>query len=217
MPTESAMEDIYGVSRAPIKQALDKLRNAGLIVRKAGKGTFVTEWKAEQYPLLEMSGFNSQYIYNRENIHCKTLTVQTIPADKTVAEALKVAPGSPVTHVSRLRYVLDEAVFYLNHYLAPEVDIEKIKAAGDFVSLPDVLVNSCGLKYYHVFEEISVKKAAPPVARMLALPEGDAIMFIKRFTYTREYQPIYYTEYCVKPSAWTYKVNYIRRQTAEEE
>lgn len=217
LPTELAMESIYGVSRAPIKQALGKLGNAGLITRKAGKGTFVTDWKPGKYPLLQMGGFESHYIYNREYIHCKTLTVETIPANLKVAAALKIMSDSPVIHASRLRYVRDEAVFYLNHYLIPDVGIEKIKAAGDFVSLPDILASNCNFENFHVSEEVTASKAEPPVARMLGLSEGDPVMFIKRFAYTREYQPIYYTEYYVKAGAWTYRVNFSRKQAPTTE
>lgn len=211
LPTESAMETIYKVSRAPIKQALGNLTNAGLIVRKAGKGTFVTDWKPEQYPLLQMGGFESQYIKNRASIHCKTLEVEDISADAKIQAVLKLEPGSRVIYLSRIRYINDERIFYLNHYLVPEVGIEKIRAVGDFVSLPDVLANSCNLEYYHVSEEVAVALAEPLVAKMLAIPEGSPVMFIKRIAYTKEYRPIYYTEYYVKNCDWKYKVNFIRQ------
>ena len=211
LPTELAMETIYQVSRAPIKQALGKLTNSGLIVRKAGKGTFVTDWKPEQYPLLQMGGFVSQYIKNQASIHCKTLEVENIKADAKIQAILKLEPGNYVVHVSRIRYINDERIFYLNHYLIPQIGVEKIKAAGDFVSLPDVLANSCDLEYYHVSEEVAVESAESLVAKMLDIPKESPVMFIKRTSYTKEYKPIYYTEYYVKKCDWTYKVNYIRQ------
>ena len=46
---------------------------------------------------------------------------------------------------------------------------------------------------------------------MLDIPKESPVMFIKRTSYTKEYKPIYYTEYYVKKCDWTYKVNYIRQ------
>jgi len=213
LPTELKMESIYGVSRAPIKQALGKLENAGLITRHAGKGTFVAEPKPDSYPRQSMGGFDSQYIYNGDSIRCQTLTVETILADETVSKALHLQSNSPVIHVSRLRHAKNEVVFFLNHYLLPVINIEEVKASGDFMSMPDLLQNKFGMDHFYVSEEISVRQAGPVAARMLEIKDNDAVMFVKRFSYNSNYDPVAYSEYCVKPNAWTYKVTYRRKRT----
>lgn len=213
LPTELEMESIYGVSRAPIKQALGKLENAGLIVRKAGKGTFVADWKPGSPPMESMGGFSSQYIYNWNGLRCTTLGVQTILADPKIAAALHLPAGSPVVYVSRLRHAKDEVVFYLDHYLPAALDSEKIKASGDFMSIRHLLENAFGLTDVFVEEEITVAKAGELVAKMLAIAAGESVMFVKRFSYDALYKPICYSEYYVKPGNWSYRVTYSRKGT----
>ena len=210
MPTELEMEKIYGVSRAPIKQALGKLENAALITRHAGKGTFVSKWEAEKNPLQSMGGFGSQYFINWDNIRCQTLLVNTILADEKIAKALHVKTNSPVIYISRLRHAKNEAIFYLNHFIPAIIDVDEIKACGDFMSLPDLLQNKFGMEHYYVSEEISIDTAGPVVARMLEMKENDSVMFVKRFSYNANYEPVAYSEYYVKPGTWTYKVTYQR-------
>jgi DNA-binding GntR family transcriptional regulator len=212
LPTELAMEGIYGVSRAPIKQALGKLENAGLIVRRAGKGTFVAAWRIGKPPMESMGGFSSQYIYNWNGLRCTTTAVQKIFADAKVAAALQVQQGSPVIYVSRLRHVKDEAVFYLNHYIVQEIDIEKIKASKDFTSMRGLLESVFGLEDVFVEEEITVAKADFLTAKMLEIETNESVMFVKRFSYDASYKPICYSEYYVKPGNWNYRVTYSRKR-----
>jgi Transcriptional regulators len=211
MPTEEEMKSIYGVSLAPIKQALGKLENAGLIVRKAGKGTFVTDWKPGNPPMESMGGFASQYIYNWNGLHCTTLSIQTIIADDKIAAALHLPVGSPVIYISRLKQAKDEVIFYLKHYLPPEIDSEKIKASGNFVSIRVLMESAFGMQDFFVEEDISVVKADSLVAKMLACETNESVMFVKRFSYDSTYKPFCYSEYHIKPGSWNYRVTYSRK------
>ena len=151
LPTELEMETIYGVSRAPIKQALGKLENAALISRHAGKGTFVSRWEAEKNPLQSMGGFGAQYLFNWDNIRCQTLEVNTVLAEDRIARALHLQPQSPVIYISRLRHAKNEVVIYLNHFIPAVVDIEEVRACGHFMSFPDLLQNKFNMEHLLCF------------------------------------------------------------------
>ena len=47
LPTELEYANAFGVSIAPVRQALLDLADAGLVVRQKGKGTFVRSGKVE--------------------------------------------------------------------------------------------------------------------------------------------------------------------------
>ena len=48
MATELALTGKYGVSRFTARKALDNLEQKGYLVRTAGRGTFVADWRSEQ-------------------------------------------------------------------------------------------------------------------------------------------------------------------------
>ena len=56
LPTEQELSREYKISRATVRQALAALVSEGLLYRKQGKGTFVTE-KAGQTKSVKLTGF----------------------------------------------------------------------------------------------------------------------------------------------------------------
>lgn len=56
LPTESALSELYGVSRITVRQAMDHLVAQGLVKRKQGKGSFVTG-PVVRNELRELKGF----------------------------------------------------------------------------------------------------------------------------------------------------------------
>jgi len=56
LPTEQELSQEYKISRATVRQALAALVSEGLLFRKQGKGTFVTE-KAGQTKTVKVTGF----------------------------------------------------------------------------------------------------------------------------------------------------------------
>lgn len=49
LPTEMELTELYNVSRLTVRSALQRLNALGLVVTKAGDGTYVTEFKVDNY------------------------------------------------------------------------------------------------------------------------------------------------------------------------
>lgn len=215
LPTEGDMAEFYKMSRAPIKQALGKLENAGLITRQAGKGTFVTNIQPRSMPIEAMGGFGSQYIDNWKNLSGKTLTIREETMALELAKKLNRSPDDSVTYVERLRLEKNDPIFYLNHYILWPIDTEKLKACGDFISIRSLFNEQFGFKDYYAAEEVSIALANQTVAERLKLQEKTPVMYIKRFSYDVEYKPFCYSEYYVNPAKWTYKIGYCRKNNSD--
>src|SRR5699024_7389566 len=80
LPTESEMQEIYGVSRAPIRQALGYLQAEAIIERRPGIGSVVINSFSDE-PMPSSGGF--QWNLNRKwkELNCKTISVKKVVSE----------------------------------------------------------------------------------------------------------------------------------------
>ncbi len=101
--TEAKLIERFGVSLAPIRQALKELSIEGLVYRKQGKGTFpVTGVKVDR-PADLKPGDLYRYLVER-GLHPKSKVsgIERVEAPTEVAQKLGLNDGEKVLHFSRL-------------------------------------------------------------------------------------------------------------------
>lgn len=203
LPTEVEMESIYGISRAPIRQALGKLVNEGLVKRQAGKGTFVSFINNLAYS--EMNGFGQEFLEKGNKLECKTLLIKSkkLPADiagKLDIDVVKAA------YLERVRLYKSQPIQFLRHYvfcLSPD----KLKQEGDFHSLLEVYdkhsIDITGAK--EVIEAIGADAA---VAEALCVEQGTPLLHIERTTYYDQERIAEYLDFYILTAKWKYRMSY---------
>ncbi len=117
LPPENRIAAEFGVSRATVRQALSKLAEYGLISRRAGDGTYVTNLSGVGNPLNRFV-----HLFQRIAEHgCKpdffTLSVETIPANTKLAQALAIPPASEVLKVRKVFTADGKPVIYVINYI----------------------------------------------------------------------------------------------------
>ena len=106
LPTEAELALQYNASKAPVRQALDRLQQEGFILRRPGKGTFIAGRR--EWPHLNLGGFEQDFEENNQYLYCKTLSVEDQPLPKEIAEAVGIPAGTPAVSVRRIRYFKDK-------------------------------------------------------------------------------------------------------------
>mgnify|MGYP003586185596 CR=1 FL=1 len=205
LPTEQEMEKIYDTSRAPIRQALGKLENEGLINRRAGKGTFVTQREATG-PWLTLGGFGQELSTKWDDLTGKTLSVTELKATEEVAQNLSIAFEAPVVETIRLRLLNGVPIYYLQHYTT-SLNINVIKAAGDIKTMRPLFVQA-RINISYVSEEISAVGADDNIAKHLTVKIHYPVMQVKRISYNEDYLPVEYLKYYVVTEDWKYRIQY---------
>ncbi len=119
VPSETKLIDKYDISRGTVRQAMEKLKNAGLIIKFPGRGTFVAEphKKNQDKDIQEESTTTAKPVIKQGNI--QSLFTQIIkstskkasitlldsgikPVDKTVQNLLKISENEEIYLVDKL-------------------------------------------------------------------------------------------------------------------
>jgi DNA-binding GntR family transcriptional regulator len=117
IPSEKQIMDLLEVSRGTIKKAITGLVNEGLLSSVQGKGTFVKS-ESDNISYSLGSGLLS-FAESLENQHLKyetqVIESRVESANKLTADKLKIAIGSPIFYLKRLRSVENEKVMLIEN------------------------------------------------------------------------------------------------------
>src|ERR1700747_743240 len=102
LPTEEGLIERFKVSRTTVRRAIQNLIDRGLVEVRRGKGTFVTQPKITQ-ELTELTGFVEDMQVLGRSPPARLLDKCILPADRTVARHLALAPGTLVVRLRRVR------------------------------------------------------------------------------------------------------------------
>src|SRR5260370_3695481 len=101
LPSETRLNERFGVSRTTARASLDRLEQEGLISRRSGKGSIVLSPRVEQ-PLNLLASFSEDM--NRAGLKPSyaTQSADYVRVTTVVAEALGVERSARVFRISRL-------------------------------------------------------------------------------------------------------------------
>src|SRR5690242_18512281 len=108
IPSERQLSAELGVSRLTVRAALDDLVREGLLVRRRGSGTFVSEPKIAKE--LTMTSFTEDMRRHGMEPGSRTVEFKTRPAGAWLGRILHVSPGVPLVVVKRLRLADHESM-----------------------------------------------------------------------------------------------------------
>ncbi|MDP4021957.1 phosphonate metabolism transcriptional regulator PhnF [Methylobacterium sp. NEAU 140] len=98
LPTEAALAARFGVNRHTVRRALAALAERGLVRATQGRGTFVERGQIP-YPIGRRTRFSENISRAGREARGELIAAAEIPADPETAEALGVAPGTPVVEM----------------------------------------------------------------------------------------------------------------------
>lgn len=196
MPSEAELMRHYGVSRITVRQALQALEQQGLIVKVAGKGSFVAGAKPYQQ-LARLQGLAEALSPQGHAIRNRILELSRVAADARVATRLDVPPGTPVTHIRRVRLLdgqpLSVDLTWLPLDLGDRVAGADLEGRDIFVMLEQDFATPLG----HADLALDARPAPAGIAESLGVDSGSPVLHVERLTHDRRGRPIDYENlYC---------------------
>lgn len=143
LPDEGALAVAHGVSRNTVREALDLLRQEGLVERRRGSGTFSVSQTATN----RLSGLLglSEYTPTETGVDNDVVLAEIGAAQPLVAARLEIAPGADVVALERVRRVGDEVVSLDTSYLPAHLAGDLLRQDLDHGDLFAVLEQRLGL------------------------------------------------------------------------
>lgn len=206
LPSEKELEKKYSISKTPIRQALNKLENDGLIYRLQGRGSYASSTtSAERWTMT--TGFGSQYSKEWKSITAKTIFINQIRSNK-YSEKLKLSKESKIIHLQRVRYFNSKPLVYMEHYIRPLVPIDIFKQDENFItSAGKILKDYLDIYFTEIKEEIEAVIADEYIAKFLNVKVNYPILKINRFSYYKD-KLIDINIYYVRTDKWKYHVKF---------
>jgi GntR family transcriptional regulator len=155
LPSEAELGAELGVSRATVRDALGKLADRGLVVRRQGIGTFVSQLSSIRNPLNEFIAFPELIADNGFEPGFLQIGASEIDADAELASMLRIDIGSKVLEIQKVFTADGEPVIYcVNHIPAwvyqSRVSPEEALQPGMTQPILGFLEDRCGqrVEYY---------------------------------------------------------------------
>ena len=184
LPTEPELGEQFGVSAGTVKQALLSLARDGLIIRRAGKGTFVAR--------LDGSRSFSRFFRFRdapsgENLDPTIRVVETRvlrSAPRAITEGLQIARDVPVVFLRRMLIQHGVPICLYDSYLPCDLvpDLQKVPLDKDRLYL--ALEKHFGIHVVNADEVLRADAVKGPEAKLLHLPDGAPVILIDRTAFT---------------------------------
>ncbi len=120
LPSERAMQDLWGFNRTTIRSAIRYLSIKGTIYTKKGSGNYIAKKKIIKN-LQDAQSTHQLLLENKKNIRSEVLEFVKIEANKEIAMKMKITLGTEVYKLSRVRYMDGLAFTYSRTYLIADM------------------------------------------------------------------------------------------------
>jgi GntR family transcriptional regulator len=205
LPSESALEAKYGVSRVTIRLALDALRKAGLIEGRQGKGYFVRRVQVVQ-DLGRLQGFSEMMAPLGVDVRSEVVELSEVPASTEVQRILRLGRSAPVIRICRVRIAGGSALSYDISYFPTYIGERLARLDLSHVDIFVLLEQELGIELGYADISLDVAPADELPASRLGMAKGDPLVRMVRLTYDREGRPVDFEHLYVRPDSFRFLV-----------
>jgi GntR family transcriptional regulator len=193
LPAERELAVQFGVSRTTVRQVLDRLEHDGSVHRRRGRtgGTFVNRPRVD-IDFSYLAGIPAYLRAQGFRPGAHVVSARMVPADETIATALRLAPGALVYEVIRIR-LADEVRISLENARIPVSVAPDLLSQSLDDSIYELLTQRYGVKCVKAIDRMVAVLADHEQAQMLGIKVGDPLMAIERVAYDDRERPVEYS------------------------
>jgi GntR family transcriptional regulator len=189
LPSETALAEQYGVSRMTVRQALDRLETARLVVRQQGSGSFVAGTSVRARRVNRLRSFSEELANGDVRVTSRVLGQEALLPPADVAARLGT-DGKQATRLERVRLVDDDPaalqVAWIPVAVAPGLARADLSSASLYATLRDRF----GVEFGWAEQVVRAVLLDEAVAGDLGVDAGRPAIETERTTYSSDNLPI---------------------------
>ena len=181
LPSEAELCASYNISRSTVRHAVGELEREGLVVRRRGKGTFISEPKLNR-KMDEVYSFSKEMRNLGLEPSSKILDFQIIAAQMDLGKSLEMKDRDDAYKIVRVRLANDEPLLVETTFIPVEIVPGLTREMLENKSLYEVIDANTGNTPYEAeesYESIILRKET---ANLLRCKQNASGFYIERKT-----------------------------------
>ena len=204
LPSEPELARLFDVGRSTVREAMTYLVHEGIVRRTQGSKTVLTATPHASLGLEVLESFES--LAARQGWTCGTedIRIDQSHADLEQAQKLDIAPGSPVTVLTRVKTKNDQPIALMES-VVPASQVNPSLIADEFSSsITDLLAEQADLQF--AVASVSATAAGDELAAALHIKPSDPLIVLEESFYCGAESPAAWNRNYVLPGALTLEI-----------
>lgn len=189
VPSELEIAAQYGVSRMTARKSLDNLVTKGVLFRRRGKGTYVSD-DVVNYGLSTMLSFSRTLEAQGYKITTEMLLKQIINCPENLIQHLHLGMTDDVVMVRRLRSVNEEPAAIHTAYMDSQVYASILDFDLETSSLHDAIYKISGIEVSYTNDWVKADLATTEEAKLLRIVKRSPVLRVEGVAYSVSGQPV---------------------------
>jgi GntR family transcriptional regulator len=211
LPAELELVQQFGVARATVRKALERLQAEGLIDRRPGRGT-VSRGAAVRPSVGQpsrLSGLLESIVHMGLRTQVSVLSCDVVAAPSAVAAQLSIPAGGRVQKAVRVRSSHQGPVSHITTWVPAE--LAKRFGKRELARAPILLLlEGAGVRIGRAAQTISACPAPTEVAARLGVKRGSALLAVDRLVYDTNERPVQWLQGLYRPDRYQYQMQLSR-------
>ncbi len=193
VPSESELCDRYNISRSTVRQALGILEKEGYVVRRRGKGTFISEPKISR-KLDSLYSFSTEMKELGLKPHSEILTFEIVKTPFAVALKMNLNAEELTLYIVRIRLADNKPMLIESTYIPIHLAHGITRQTLESTSLYEIIYQSTGVSPHSAVESYEPVCLQKQQAQYLQSSENSCAFGIERLTYDKSSNIIEFTQ-----------------------
>jgi len=213
LPAELELVQQFGVARATVRKALERLQAEGLIDRRPGRGTVSRGAALPAQPSVgqpsRLSGLLENIVHMGLRTQVSVLSCDVVRAPDAVAARLALPAGNRVQKAVRVRSGHQGPLSHITTWVPAE--LAKRFGKRELARAPILLLlEGSGVRIGRAAQSISACPASAPVAAQLGVKRGSALLAVDRLVYDTDERPVQWLQGLYRPDRYQYQMQLSR-------